>query len=221
VSTAAQAIASRTNSLQSTGPKTDAGKAVSRFNPLRHGLTSEHLIIPGENVDDFHALHNDLRSYWQPVGADEEALVSKFAEHEWRLIRARRVETATLHLYMERLLADPESDGDHTRALALVYERYGRELDRLRRYETTITRAHAKLQRELEAVVATRLDQEQEPEPSPAQAAFISSLPGFVSQNKFPEFEGQLNDHPQPLVTAAAPEWSRSSLKDPAPDRRR
>ena len=28
----------RENSLKSTGPKTDAGKAIARRNPLRHGL---------------------------------------------------------------------------------------------------------------------------------------------------------------------------------------
>jgi hypothetical protein len=51
-------VATRTNSLHSTGPRTESGKAISRFNALRHGLTSEHLIIPGEDIDDFHALHS-------------------------------------------------------------------------------------------------------------------------------------------------------------------
>jgi hypothetical protein len=178
MSTPAQAIASKANSRLSTGPKTAEGKAASRFNPLRHGLTSEHLIIPGENPEDFDSLLSEIRTAWAPANPDEESLVSKVAEHEWRLMRARRVETATLSIYIERLIDEPEARGSHDRALALVYERYGRELDRLRRYETTIRRALDKVQRDLENLVASReaanLPEDLEPE---------EPLPGFVSQN--------------------------------------
>jgi hypothetical protein len=157
MSTLAQYDAARSNSRRSTGPRTAEGKARSRFNPLRHGLTSEHLLIPGENPEDFDSLLSDLRDAWTPADPTEESLVCKLAEHEWRLIRARRVETATLAIYMEKLMDDPAAQGSHDRALALVYERYGKELDRLRRYETTISRAHHKIQRELSESGAARV----------------------------------------------------------------
>ena len=187
MSTPAQAIASKANSRFSTGPKTAEGKAASRFNPLRHGLTSEHLIIPGENPEDFDNLLSEIRTAWAPANPDEESLVSKVAEHEWRLMRARRVETATLSIYIERLIDEPEVRGSHDRALALVHERYGKELDRLRRYETTISRALHKIQRDLENLVASR--EAANPPISAAEVAWIANLgpeeplPGFVSQN--------------------------------------
>jgi hypothetical protein len=186
MSTPAQAAASKANSRFSTGPKTAEGKAASRFNPLRHGLTSEHLIIPGENPEDFEHLLSEIRTAWAPANPDEESLVSKVAEHEWRMMRARRVETATLSIYVERLMNEPEVRGSHDRALALVYERFGKELDRLRRYETTISRALHKVQRELENLVASR---------EAANVHILESedlgpeepLPGFVSQNGLSE----------------------------------
>jgi hypothetical protein len=204
MSTPAQALASRTNALLSTGPKTAEGKATSRFNPLRHGLTSEHLIIPGENPEHFDSLLAELRTAWAPANPDEESLVSKLAEHEWRLMRARRVETASLSIYIERLMDEPEVDGSHDRALALVYERYGKELDRLRRYETTIRRTLDKTLRELENLVASREAASHQQEVSPAEAAWIAGLadedpmpavltaqspetPGFVSQKPSPK----------------------------------
>jgi hypothetical protein len=39
-----QIEANRRNALRSTGPKTEAGKHVSRCNAVRHGLTAETVI---------------------------------------------------------------------------------------------------------------------------------------------------------------------------------
>ena len=127
-------------------------------NPLRHGLTSKHLLIPGEKQEDFNDLLNHIRSVYRPSNPAEEKLITEVAEHNWRLLRARRVETATLNLYVERLL--PEAAGDPDRALALAFERHGRELERLRRYETTIRRAYGQAKKELELFVNTRIQAE-------------------------------------------------------------
>jgi len=40
---------------KSTGPRTDAGKAVSSQNSLRHGLASGTVVIPGEDPEFFQA----------------------------------------------------------------------------------------------------------------------------------------------------------------------
>src|SRR5256885_551006 len=45
---AAQIAANRRNSQLSTGPKTDEGKARSRRNALKHGLTGEGVALPDE-----------------------------------------------------------------------------------------------------------------------------------------------------------------------------
>ena len=48
-----QIEANRRNSLRSTGPRTDAGKQVSRRNAVRHGLTAETVIGALEDAEDY------------------------------------------------------------------------------------------------------------------------------------------------------------------------
>jgi hypothetical protein len=50
-----QIAANRANARRSTGPKTNAGKALSRMNALRHGLTAHKLLVNGESPQDFEA----------------------------------------------------------------------------------------------------------------------------------------------------------------------
>src|SRR5262249_47255073 len=50
-----QIEANRRNALQSTGPRTEAGKEVSRRNALRHGLTAETVISAMEDAEDYKA----------------------------------------------------------------------------------------------------------------------------------------------------------------------
>ena len=157
-------------------------------NPLRHGLTSRHLLIPGEKQEDFDDLLHHIRSIYRPATPAEEKLITEVAEHNWRLLRARRVETATLNLYVERLLNTPEAGGDPDRALALAWERHGRELDRLRRYETTIYRAYRQAKKELELFVNTRIEAEIRGANEARQAAqpATQSFIGSVSQQPEP-----------------------------------
>jgi len=53
------------NAQLSTGPKTEEGKAVVRLNALRHGLRARSILLPGENVEDYHQLCADLKASWQ------------------------------------------------------------------------------------------------------------------------------------------------------------
>ncbi len=45
----ARAEANRRNARHSTGPRTQAGKDRSRFNAVKHGMRSKHLILPGDD----------------------------------------------------------------------------------------------------------------------------------------------------------------------------
>ena len=46
-------IANRRNATRSTGPRTDAGKARSRLNGLKHGLRAQVLVLPDEDPAAF------------------------------------------------------------------------------------------------------------------------------------------------------------------------
>ena len=48
MATLAQIHANRLNAQSSTGPRSDQGKAASRFNALKHGIEARSLVIPGE-----------------------------------------------------------------------------------------------------------------------------------------------------------------------------
>ena len=91
-----QTAANRRNAQKSTGPKTPEGKAASRRNALRHGLTAEQIVIFDESADDYAAYAGDMRTAYAPADAAEEALVERITHGSWRLRRVWRVEAAAI-----------------------------------------------------------------------------------------------------------------------------
>jgi hypothetical protein len=53
-----QKAANQANARHSTGPKTRKGKAIVRFNAVRHGLLTRDVVLPGEDADSFEDLWN-------------------------------------------------------------------------------------------------------------------------------------------------------------------
>ena len=78
--------ANRENSKKSTGPKTSAGKAISSWNSIQHGLLSKRLATT-ESLDKeaFACLLASLQQDLEPVGTLEEVLLEKIAPAHWRL----------------------------------------------------------------------------------------------------------------------------------------
>jgi len=100
--------ANRLNALKSTGPRSAEGKAVSRFNAIRHGLDAQSLVIPGEDFAAFEALAASYRQSLRPVGPIETFLVDTIIQADWLQRRLVRIETEmlTLRLADESLPAD-------------------------------------------------------------------------------------------------------------------
>src|SRR5688572_16538242 len=91
MATERQRAANRRNSLKSTGPKTAAGKALVRFNALRHGARAAAVVVPGlESAADWEELRAGVRASLRPAGALEEALADRAAGLLWRLGRVER-----------------------------------------------------------------------------------------------------------------------------------
>ena len=82
-----QIKANGANAKHSTGPRTDAGKARSRLNSWKHGLSAEQIVIGDEHAAEFEALRAEFWREWQPIGALESVLVDRLAVYEWRLRR--------------------------------------------------------------------------------------------------------------------------------------
>src|SRR3712207_5830884 len=89
-----QIDANRRNAQKSTGPVTEAGKAVAKFNALRHGMTAESAVLPYEDTLAYAMLREALVGHYAPANIAEELLVDVVANSYWRLLRARRVETS-------------------------------------------------------------------------------------------------------------------------------
>ena len=82
-----QLEANRRNAALSTGPRTEEGKSAVRLNALQHGLRARSVLLPGENVEDYHQLCADLEDNWQPRNRTEQLLVEQMAVAQWKLAR--------------------------------------------------------------------------------------------------------------------------------------
>ena len=93
VATIRQIEANRRNALRSTGPQTDLGKQRSSQNAVRHGLTSETVITPFEDENDYKAFELAITADYEGETAVERELILRLASLLWRLRRASAIET--------------------------------------------------------------------------------------------------------------------------------
>jgi len=63
------------------GVKTDEGKAVSKYNALKHGLLSKQIMYEGEDADELLELEKRLRAELNPASEIELLLVDKIASN--------------------------------------------------------------------------------------------------------------------------------------------
>jgi hypothetical protein len=92
----AQLLANRANAQSSTGPKTDAGKAVSSLNNFRHGLAGKFMVLDWESREEFNDLLDNLHAEHQPATPTETLLVEGMAQHYWLRQRALRLQHCTM-----------------------------------------------------------------------------------------------------------------------------
>ena len=94
MSSEAQINANRQNATRSTGPRTPEGKAISARNGVTHGLHSKHFVLlPGENAEEFAALHENYDREFLPATPAERHHVREITESHWCLARVGRFET--------------------------------------------------------------------------------------------------------------------------------
>jgi hypothetical protein len=100
-----QIAANQANAQKSTGPRTDAGRAASRRNALKHGILSREVLVQGrhrqESGEDLADLRKRLWEDWEPLGATEEMLVDQIVTTHWRLRRALTAESGEIALSVD------------------------------------------------------------------------------------------------------------------------
>lgn len=145
-----RAITNRRNATHSTGPTSPEGRAVSRMNALRHGMTAVSLVLPDERAEDFVAFSSDLHAALAPSGALEEVLAERIVTTAWRLRRVLRVETG---VYTWRM----RNDGFGPLDVSVAFIQDGRRVfDKLARYESALERGLTSALHELQRLRAAR-----------------------------------------------------------------
>ena len=100
MATEAQIKANQENAKKSTGPLTEEGKQRSSMNAMTHGIFSTIPLLPGENLEQFKLLEEEIIKAYQPTDAMECLLVQRVYLTCMRQIRLREAESAKLEISM-------------------------------------------------------------------------------------------------------------------------
>jgi hypothetical protein len=172
-STPKQRAASRANAQKSTGPRTTAGKAASRFNALKHGIFAVHQIMFDETPEDLAELAAEYHEHYNPADAHERSLVDTLVANEWRIRRMRRVE-AGLWEHASNLFIVKNLDTTTTCTSAEAFATDSATFERLQRVVSSCERDYHRAHKEFVVARGHALPSslpETEPEPQPAEPA--------------------------------------------------
>jgi hypothetical protein len=164
----AQLNANRLNAQRSTGPRTEAGKAASRFNALQFGIEARSLVIPGEDPAELAALALEYHQQFDPADALERFLVDTLVRDDWNRRRYTRIEAQVLQFS----LAGPDAaaasplDAITGKAAQLIYRRLA-----------SAERSYFRALKELHRAQRERKAREAQAEETPAPAV-SSPAPG-------------------------------------------
>lgn len=102
---AARLLANRRNAARSTGPKTAEGKAASRRNSLKHGLTGDGVVLTPEAADAVTRRFETLKTDLQPSGEASRILLRRFAYLSVRLEKSEEFDTAATAQHVRHAVA--------------------------------------------------------------------------------------------------------------------
>ena len=150
--------ANRRNSKRSTGPKTDAGKAIVSQNAVRHGLLSSVVYVDEGEEEDLDRLREDFLAHFQPAGPFEGLLVDRITANAWRLRKILEAESWYQDYHAGKYLSGPRKDDllciewSNIKSLEAIFE----QGSKLTRYESFLERSIHKSLHELQRLQAAR-----------------------------------------------------------------
>jgi hypothetical protein len=160
MSTEAQIAANRLNAQKSTGPRTDAGKAVSSRNAVKHTALAKALLVTSqshqESSSEFSALCDEYHTSLEPVGPLEEMLVDRIVTAVWRMRRVRHAESGEIALNLER--SDKKSDEPNPVPILLQAAEVTNREDVLKALDKSVPGCEFILARLTDALAAVRRD---------------------------------------------------------------
>ncbi|MFO1048731.1 MAG: hypothetical protein U1E52_12640 [Geminicoccaceae bacterium] len=157
-----QSEASRQNGALSAGPASEAGKARSALNAVRHGLSGRtFFLLPDEDPAEFAAHEAELLRAYRPRDQAEREAVLALVRAEWREVRGDRLEAQVLGDLFAAARIEAQAVREAARASAF------RQLSTVLRYQARLGRELAALRAALDALRRRRLGAPLRDEPEP------------------------------------------------------
>ena len=154
----------RQNGAKAAGSKSPQGIQTSARNALRHGLTSQTLVLANECPAKFDQLLQVYIEKFQPRDGVEMNLVDEMVAARWRQQRGWVIQTAAFNLQMEK---EEQQVTSEPARLALAFSamaNHEKLLDLILRYETSYSRMH---DRAMKALYRLREEQNLRNDPKP------------------------------------------------------
>jgi len=188
--------ANRANGQRSLGPRTSAGKQRSSQNSYKHGFFALRL-FPNKDVfakdgEDYNRILAAYRSHYAPVGDLEKLCVEKIAVESLRLAR----------LF-----------GHEQKILAWRFPFEARSIDKLGRYESSVSRQLEKAIERLERLQEARLAESNQFEPSDTEPDETSSNPDEATEEASGAYEDLISEQPQNISTTTVPQHVEASVQ--------
>jgi hypothetical protein len=195
--TPAQIEASRRNGAKSNGPKTAEGQERSSRNAIKHGLSSNKIVVlDGESEEAWEEYQRHFIAKFQPRDFVEERLVIQMAVNQWRLERVWSLQTATVDeesATQEEIVSVKYEQWDTALVHACSYNARKLDLKALDQYESRFVRNFDRALRQFNQI------REQYP-PQPV----LENEPKTEALEQQPKTEVSENE-PKPESNAAAP----------------
>lgn len=111
-------------SRRATGPRTQIGKGISKYNALKHGLFANVVLLSFESRSEFNALSRGLERDLTPQTVLEKILVEKLATLFWRYRRFLQAENAELKRTIQLEQIEKCRRSDELADFALLVDNY-------------------------------------------------------------------------------------------------
>ncbi len=157
--------ANRANAKKSTGPKTEAGKTRSCLNATRHGILSQVIHLPEEELNSYHEFTEQYVSSLNPVGMVETQLANSCADLQFRLHRLAAAEHnlfAIGHDEQGELWNTGHAESHAALTMAETLRQAANPLALLTLYESRLNRRFLQTLQQLRNIQQDRKEQEQQ-----------------------------------------------------------
>jgi hypothetical protein len=161
MATEKQIEANRINALKSTGPRTEEGRAFSRLNSYKHGLTGHLLVMTDDEREAHDTFVAGIVDSLKPADALERQLAHSIADGYWRINRVSAIESNFFAGDAGNQVPDPTDAAepheiDVTLAPALTFLQHPERFQLLTVYEMRLHRKVRLDLQQLRDIQATR-----------------------------------------------------------------